>query len=448
MLHYAGESDTIAAIATAPGKSGIAVVKISGPRSVSIMRTVFRGNSPPENYDRTMVYGHIMDGDDSIDDVLVCVMKTPKSYTGEDVVEIQTHGGSAAAGITLGLLVDAGAKVAEPGEFTRRAFLNGKIDLVQAEAVMEIVAAEGREYLKQAEHLMDGTFTTRIEQLLENLRESGSLLELNIEFLHQGLEAIKEHELVVSLDKTIASLTGMISSYGAARRIKEGITVVLAGNVNSGKSSLFNVLLGKSRSIVNPAPGTTRDWIEEKIDFDGLPVNLIDTAGIRETPDEIEQEGVTKTGHLMKKADIVLYLTEATECVPGMEFPGQKNDRYIHIASKSDLYNLPPKRADIVYVSSLTGEGIQELSDVIINRARSCISYKSTDTLVLLERHRSELTAARNALERARESIGTWSEEIISLEIHEAQKHIEAIVGKNIDFDVIDSIFSNFCIGK
>ena len=144
MLHYAGESDTIAAIATAPGKSGIAVVKISGQRSVSIMRSIFRSKIAPENFDRTMVYGHIMDGDDTIDDVLVCVMKAPHSYTGDDVVEIQTHGGSAAAGSTLGLLVDAGARVAEPGEFTHRAFLNGKIDLVQAEAVMEIVAAEGR----------------------------------------------------------------------------------------------------------------------------------------------------------------------------------------------------------------------------------------------------------------------------------------------------------------
>lgn len=451
MLHYPGDSDTIAAIATAPGKSGIAVVKISGPQSIGLMRCVFISTKNPENHDRMMLYGHIADGGEIIDDVLVCVMKAPASYTGEDVVEIQTHGGSTAAGITLKLIVAAGARIAGPGEFTRRAFLNGKIDLIQAEAVMEIVAAESREYLRQAEQLMDGTFSTRIEKLLDRIHESAALLEMNIDFTDQVHGAVQISEIRGSIDGTITELETLISSYSTARRVRDGIRVVIAGNVNSGKSSLFNALLGRKRAIVNESPGTTRDWIEERIDFEGLPINLIDTAGIRETPDTIEREGVEKTGDLIRDADCILYLTEAAVYSKTSSLPDFSDGRCLHVISKSDLLSHPEVAADTgnpLRVSSLTGEGMDTLRHALADMARNCIGYSPSNTLVLVERHRTGLEAARKALAQALSSIGTWSEEIISLELREAEQHIESILGRNIDVDILDTVFSRFCIGK
>ena len=447
MLHYPGDEDTIAALATATGRSGIAVVKVSGPESISLVNRIFKSPQNPEDHDRRMIYGHIMDNGEFIDDVLVCLMKGPQSYTGDDVVEIQTHGGSASAGITIGLLTDLGARIAEPGEFTKRAFLNGKIDLVQAEAVMEIVAAEGREYLKQAEHLMDGTFSARIEGILEKLRTSASLLELNIDFTDHGVEEIHPDELTRSLKSTIDTISSLIATYGTARRIKEGVRVVIAGKVNSGKSSLFNALLGKNRAIVNSTPGTTRDWIEEKIDLDGIPVNLIDTAGIRETPDDIEREGVEKAGNLIKNADIVLNLIEPAELPDNNHNSAPDANQHIFIVSKADLYDKPAK-SDHLFVSSQTGEGLSGLNTLLSERARSLTGYSTIDTMVLIDRHRRELEKAKTALDHAHNNIGSWSEEIISMDIAKAQKHIENILGKQIDIDILNEIFSHFCIGK
>ncbi|MCE5252443.1 tRNA uridine-5-carboxymethylaminomethyl(34) synthesis GTPase MnmE [bacterium] len=448
MLHYSGESDTIAALATAPGKSGIAVVKLSGPHSVDLMRILFKSTKDPGTYERNMVYGHIVDEHENIDNVLVCVMKSPRSYTGEDVVEIQSHGGSAAAGTILRMLVEAGARIAEPGEFTKRAFLNGKLDLAQAEAVMEIVAAEGREYLRQAERLRDGAFSKSLMALHDTLRECASLVELNLDFLSQDIEAIGDSDLILSLDTVIEKLDAMISSYSAARRIKSGITVIIAGAVNTGKSTLFNTLLGKKRAIVNPSPGTTRDWIEEKIELEGIPVNLIDTAGIRETPDTIEREGVLATEQLLATADIILYLRDASNILQMGSNTTSGDDRYIHIMSKGDLVENPSENPGCLLISARTGRGIDALIGAIAERTRTTISTASTDSLVIVERHHAELVKAREALVHARSSIGTWSEEIISMEIREAQHHIESILGKNIDMDVLDTIFKNFCIGK
>jgi len=446
MLHYYGENDTIAAIATAPGKSGIAIVKLNGPKSLSLVHDIFTSNKDPGVHDRSMIYGHIVDNGIIIDDVLVCSMKAPHSYTGEDVVEIQSHGGYASAGAILKLLVDRGARIAEPGEFTKKSFLNGKMDLVQAEAVMEIVSADGREYLHRAEQLMDGSFSHSIELLLDDIRKSASLLELNIDFLHQGLEAIHEKDLILSVEKTISTLEIMISSYSTARRIKDGIKVVLAGKVNSGKSSLFNAFLGKRRAIVNEAPGTTRDWIEEKIELDGIPINLIDTAGIRKTPDKIEHEGVKGTELLMRNADIIVFLQDINDSTPTSK--NVADQRYIHVVSKADMTKSRPVTNRHIYVSSVTREGIDDLILAIVKKSRGCLTNGYSSSLVLIERHKVELTFALDALKNALESIGTWSEEIISLELRDAEKHIESILGKNIDSDVLNEIFTNFCIGK
>jgi len=451
MPTYDYRKDTIAAVATATGKSGISIVRISGPDSLSVLKPLFRGKRKPEEHVREMLHGFIADGGEIIDEVLVVYMKAPRSYTGEDVVEIQCHGGHAAADAILEKATEHGARLAEPGEFTRRAFLNGRIDLVQAESVMEIVTAEGREHLRRAERLMDGAFSKRIDELLERLKHTMSLLELNIEFLHQGIEAVETAELGDSIRSIIGVLDTMITSYTTAKRIKNGLRVVLAGKVNAGKSSLFNTLLGRKRAIVNEAPGTTRDWLEERVEMDGLPVNLIDTAGIRETDDAIEREGVSVTERLLDDADIIVYLAEHTGHCPDTSRHLENRENVIRVLSKADVLSAEEKAEsppDVLPVSSLTGEGVPELRRMLSERARRLTRSAAGDSLVLVERHRMELLKAREALERALESVEHWSEEVTVLELKDARRHMESILGRNIELDVLDSIFNNFCIGK
>ena len=448
MFHNITEYNTIAAIATPPGKGGIAIVKISGPDSISLAKQVFISSRNPEKLNRVMVYGHIVDNNDFIDEVLLCYMKSPQSYTGEEVVEIQCHGGYAAAREILGKLIEKGARHAEPGEFTKRAFLNGKIDLVQAESVLEIVSASGKEHLRRAEKLMEGVFSRRVELLLEDLKKIATLLELNIDFLQHDINSIPEDELKKTFDEALSKMDTMITSYTTAKRIKEGLRVVLSGKVNAGKSSLFNKLLRRKRAIVNTKPGTTRDWLEEKIELGDTPVNLIDTAGIRETEDDIEREGVRETERLLRDADIVVFLEEAPSQQHDIPAFLKNSGTCIPVISKSDLLENKQNIDGYLPVSSKTGEGIDKLVSSIITKASSFLADTENDSFVLIERHTVELKTARDALIRACSAIDTWSEEVIALELREAQHHIEAILGRNISFDILDEIFKNFCIGK
>lgn len=448
MLHYDGEHDTIAAIATAPGRSGISIVKVSGPGALPLLMEVLSSSKNPESHERTMIYGTIVDNDAVIDSVLACYMKGPNSYTGEDVVEIQSHGGSASATTVLSMLTDRGARIADPGEFTKRAFLNGKMDLVQAEAVMEIVAAEGREYLLQAEKLVNGTFSQAIENILENIKTSIAYIELNIDFHDHDPHAIDNSNVLDSIKTTIHSLDTMITSYTTAKRLKDGVTVVLAGPVNTGKSTLFNTLLGRKRSIVNETPGTTRDWIEEKIEIDGLPINIIDTAGLRVTDCMIEHEGMTETQRLVQHSDIILNLIDAPSYTDSSFTDQSYDDRFIHVLTKTDLKEDLHPPSQCIPVSSLSNSGIEQLKNCIINTVKGHIQTSSSSTLVLLERHKNELLTARGSLQRAIDIFGTAPEEIIALELRDAEHHIESILGRNIGFDILDTIFSNFCIGK
>ncbi len=441
-------SDTIAAVSTAPGRSGIAVLKISGSDAVAIVRGLFSNASHPDFLKRTMIFGHIIDKSDHIDDVLVCVMKGPSSYTGEDVVEIQSHGGYGAAETILELLLRSGARFAEPGEFTKRAFLNGRIDLAQAEGVMEIVSADTREHLTNAEHLLEGLFSKQVDDLIASLTKTASLLEYNIDFQEGGTESVRKDEIKAAISETIDTLDTMITSYKTAKQIKYGLNVVIAGYVNAGKSSLFNKLLGKNRAIVNRTKGTTRDWLEEKIDLNGMPVNLIDTAGIRLTEDEIEREGVRKTEELLEKADIILYLHDIRDTDTLSENTPSYPERQIKLLSKCDLAPDTIAPDGMILISSKTGSGMNLLTDELTRRAESILRRGSDDSLVMVERHRIELDLARGNLKNALSGADDWSEEIVSFELNEAREHLEAILGRNIGINVLDEIFRMFCVGK
>lgn len=448
MIGTAPERDTIAAISTAPGRAGIAVVRVSGPDSLSIVRTVFTGAHDPGERVRRMVYGRIRNGADTVDEALVCYMKAPRSYTGEDVVEIQTHGGGAVAAAVLSLLTAKGAHPAEPGEFTRRAFLNGRIDLVQAEAVMEIVSSEGREYLRRAEQLMNGAFSEHIGRLNEALASARARMEVNIDFADHDIETVSRDELKSRVEAVLPVIDGLIGSYETASRMRHGLNVVIAGRVNAGKSSLFNVLLGKKRAIVHNRPGTTRDWIEERIEFDGLPVNLIDTAGLRETDDDVEREGVAVTERLIREADMVIHLIDCkSDGAPVFICPPERPN-VITAHGKSDLVPIESRMSGRLYLSSITGEGLDKLRNRLIHTARTLLDASGSEPLVMVERHRIHLAKARTYIAAALESIDSWSEEIAAEELRSAEREISSILGKSVTADVLDEIFRNFCMGK
>ncbi len=454
MHGYAYESDTIAAVATAPGKGGIAIVKVSGPDAVSLVQQVFSGTYDPERLVRRMVHGYINDNGEHIDEVLVCVMKSPHSYTGEDVVEVQSHGGTAAATSILSLLIQRGARHAAPGEFTRRAFMNGKIDLAQAEGVMEVVSAANRAHLKRAERLLDGLFSRHIDNLLEQLGTSLALIEYRIEFAEESDEDGNLEEIRVILAGVTSTLETMIASFPTARRIKDGLNVVIAGAVNVGKSSLFNTLLGRKRAIVNKREGTTRDWIEEKIELDGIAVNLIDTAGLRDTDDDIEREGVHQTRHLLQKADIIISLHDPEEQSRLLDSAADQSPT-IPVLSKSDLPGRTDGAPDILAVSSVTREGIDTLISKLSSLARDMITIGDADALVLVDRHQKELREAYKHLAHACLLLetniagrGPLSEELVADEIHRALNHLELVIGEHVSLDILDEIFSRFCVGK
>jgi tRNA modification GTPase len=448
MSYKPNVNDTIAAIATPYGRGGIAVIKISGPESSKYLQALADTKKDPVTHPREMIYSHIKDNSKTIDEALVCFMQAPQSYTGEDVVEIQCHGGSVPADQILSLIFNLGARPAEPGEFTKRAFLNSRIDLTQAEGVMEIVTADNREHLKKAEKLLEGELSYKINNIINTIAETLTLIEFNIEFSEEhsyqpvSIEIIKAN--IISMIDSINKLT---SGYKSSKRLRNGLNIVLAGNVNSGKSSLFNTMTGKKRSIVHHTEGTTRDWIEERIEFDGIPINLIDTAGLRNTPDEIENEGIKQTNSLIKEADIVLYLQSA-DLFDIKLLKNSKKSKYLNILSKSDLNHTVFVSENIIKVSSKTGEGIDNLRNIINQKAQNILKTQNTSLSLINDRHYSSLKKASECLKTSLKNLHNISDELISFELTETKCHLENILGVNIDFKIVENIFKNFCIGK
>lgn len=441
------DRDTIAAVSTAQGRGGIAVVKISGAESLSVLREVFSSRRDPAQYPRTMIHGFVKDSSGAtIDEALAFHMPGPRSYTGEDVAEIHVHGGAAAAEACLALVLACGARPAEPGEFTKRAFLNGRIDLVQAEAVMEIVSAESREHLRRAERLLDGGFSRTIRQLLNHLTQSLARIELTIDFSDQDIEQSDHAEITTRITSARNTIETLIDSHRTVEKLRHGITVAIAGMVNAGKSSLFNALLGRRRAIIHDRPGTTRDWISERIELDGVPVNLVDTAGLRETDDEVERAGIAETERIIRDADIIVYVLS-----PGEEpeaAPISPSSTSIIITGKADL--LPGGMRDTRYlaVSTFTGEGLHHLRAFLSETCRSMISSSDGGSTVLVERHIRHLANAHTHLVAALAALETWSEEIAALELNAAEHDISSILGSHADSTVLDEIFRSFCIGK
>jgi tRNA modification GTPase len=458
--------DTIAAIATPLGRGAIGVIKISGEDALPILKKLFKPKSSRCSFEsRKIYYGEIVDfrSGEVVDEVLCVYMKAPYTYTREDVVEIYAHGGPLLLRKILELVLLSGARPAKPGEFTLRAYLNGRIDLAQAEAICELISARSEEALKLAIRNLKGGLSKKIKPLREKLLELLVQLESSIEFPEEDIDTKGYEQLAQIIEKEILPvIEELISAYDQGRIYKEGISLVLAGKPNVGKSSLMNALLNEERAIVTPVPGTTRDFIEEEALIEGVPVKLIDTAGLRITEDPVERIGVERAKKKLKEADLILWMVDAGNS-PDEEdkeiFKEISHYNFLAVINKLDLEPNFVRE----WEAFLKDLGIKEWLGISVKEGKNFeLLRKKITEKVLAERGREVPEVAPNlrqkvSLEKAKEFLlsalkqlktPSCLPEVVVLEIREAVKSLEEIIGEITSEDVLDQIFSTFCIGK
>jgi tRNA modification GTPase len=451
------QTDTIAAISTPPGAGGIGIVRLSGPEALRIADEVFRGReTPSDGATCTIHYGRVVDGAEVLDECLLTLMRAPRSYTREDVVEMNCHGGPVVLRRVLDLVVRHGARLAGPGEFTQRAFLNGRIDLAQAEAVMDLIMAQTDLSRRAAMAQLEGHLSRRVEAVRERMVSFLAHLEAALDFLNDDLEIISREEQQRQTEELLAELRRLEESAEAGRVLREGLTAVIAGRPNVGKSSLMNALLRTNRVIVTPVPGTTRDAIEEVMNLRGVPLRLIDTAGLRDSADVVEREGVERSRNWLARADLVLFVLDTSERLQPEDKEGLAavaGRKTVLVLNKMDLpaqweaADLPSASA-LVRVSALHGTGLEELEEVLLHLLWHG-EVQASDALVTNVRHQRALTQARERLERVLETLAHgYSEELVAVDLQAALQHVGEIVGVTLTEDVIQQIFERFCIGK
>jgi len=458
--------DTIAALATPPGEGAIAVIRLSGPRALEIADRAFRGRTPlAAARGFTVHHGRIVaPGGEELDECLATVFRSPRSYTGEDVVEVSCHGGFFVPGAVLDALVRSGARHAAPGEFTRRAFLNGKMDLSRAEAVAALIAARSDRARRASLAQLHGRLAGAVGELRDGMKSLCALLELDLDFAEEGLSVVKREEIVRKIGLIRARLEEMAGSFRQGRMYRDGISVVITGPPNAGKSSLFNALLKESRAIVTPVPGTTRDFLEESVMLGGILFSLRDTAGIRVAEDPVESAGIARAVESARGADIIVIVTEAGSAAGEAErvsrfLPLDDGHEVIFVTNKIDLVpGKPPgvSRMELggrarthVALSALTGGGVHALSEEMLNVVGSS-GFSSDESLcVLSERHAASLLKGAGLLEGALRSLESGlTNEFVALDLREAVSALGEITGDVTSEDVLNSIFAEFCIGK
>jgi len=453
--------DTIAALSTPAGEGGIGIIRLSGPEAIPITLRLFRPakDAPLEQPQPfKLYYGHIYrpGSGETVDEVLMSVMPAPHSYTREDVAEISAHGGTAPLRAILTLIMAEGARLAAPGEFTQRAFLNGRIDLTQAEAVLDTIRARTDAGLRAAQAVLEGELGRRVRVLRERLVELLSSLEAAIDYAEDDLTFLTPEQIEATIADCRVEVTELISSHARGKLLREGAGTVIIGRPNTGKSSLLNALLGEARAIVTPVPGTTRDVIEEQIDLAGIPLRLIDTAGIRHTKDAVERIGVERSRASLERADLVLLVLDRAK-------PLRKEDREllalvserpaIVILNKADLPAAISRDAlssdvPVVELSAATGAGLSELEgamrDLLLGPA---VQSESPALANLRQREAAERAAV--ALEQAALSAGAGaSEELLAVDLMAATAALGEITGEDAREDVIQNLFARFCVGK
>ncbi len=456
------QADTIVAISTAPGAAGIAVVRLSGPGSLAVADAAFRGGGPAPSArpSHTIHHGYVADtAGRAIDEALLLIMRAPRSFTGEDVVEFQCHGGQMSATRTLRRLVECGARPAEPGEFTRRAFLNGKIDLTQAEAVLDLIRASSERAAAAAMSQLQGRLRDRILALRQSVLAVSAHLEASLDFPEDELPVMDTASLVGSLRHCIDSCRTLAASFREGRMLRDGITVVIAGRPNAGKSSLFNLLLDDARAIVSAHPGTTRDTIDAWITIDGYGVRLVDTAGIGPSDCAIEQEGIRRSRAELAASDFVFYVLDSTIDPQNVDLEtiGSIDPRrIILVRNKIDLGGevpVPPflETYRSVRASCLHNTDTKALAHLLLDMIRQDIPKDPMVTPAVSERHRALLASAAGAFQSAAEVLSSEREDGAALAcslVRNGAEHLGDILGVDYDEDLLDRIFSQFCIGK
>ena len=458
------EGDTIVAISTPYGVGGIGIVRISGPDAEKTVDQIFQPKTPPERFpSHRFTYGHVYDPRDNsvVDEALMVVMRAPNTYTREDVVEIHCHGGALPVRKVLDLVVAQGVRLAEPGEFTRRAFMNGRIDLVQAEAVADIVEAKSATALRFAQRQLDGNLSGEIQAVEEALK--GLLMEVEawLDFPEEDLPDPDFIRMGGQIEETIRAVRELAETYAKAHLYRDGVNLVIGGRPNVGKSTLLNVLVGKERAIVSPTPGTTRDYLEESIVLSGVPVRMIDTAGLRENAEEIEAQGVERARRQIDTADLLLYVVDATcfeseprDRVPDFLPPG----RTLVVINKIDLVPEPVLEEGMrslpslpcVAVSALYRTGIERLQEEILKQLTGDKLDLDSRAVITNVRHRNALERCFEALERATGQISARPllGDLLAADLRHALQALGEILCETTPDEILRGIFDTFCICK
>ena len=463
------DTDTIVAPATLPGSGAISIVRISGPRALEAVSAVVSCNRPLQDAPGYSIrYGTALQDDGSIlDEVLVSVFRAPHSYTGEEAAEISCHASRYVVQTLLQRLCDAGARAAEPGEFTRRAFVNGKMDLAQAEAVADVIQSDNAAAHRVAMNQLRGGYSSRLKELRDKLLEVPALMELELDFSEEDVEFADRSRLVSLVEETLAHIRTLTDSFRLGNAIKTGIPVAIVGATNTGKSTLLNALLGEDRAIVSDIAGTTRDTVEETFNINGTVFRLIDTAGIRETEEEIEKIGINRSLLKLSQADIVLGVIDATaslseqqqraqEIVSRIRFDQQtlfillnKMDR---VSEPSRLGNIPVNTQNKIVtipISAKTGAGLETLKDKLLTVWEERLKGAEQALLVTNIRHYNALHKAADALELVKSGIASGTPtDLVSQDLRDSLYHLGSILGTITDDEILGRIFERFCIGK
>lgn len=458
----ANQNTTIAAISTPPGAGGIGIIRVSGERARAIVQDIFVPADPSCDFQsHRFYYGTVVDSKSHslLDEVLAVYMRAPRTYTREDVVEIHCHGSFLVLRSVLELILEHGAELAAPGEFTKRAFLNGRIDLTRAEAVIDILSARTRKGVDLALEQMSGALYREVDMMRTRLVEIRALLEAAIDFPEDEIEIVENDALLARLETEIAGpLSRLIDSSATGRIIREGVLIVIIGLPNVGKSSLMNAILQEERALVTAIPGTTRDTIEEYVDINGIPARIVDTAGIRDDVEEVEQLGIKRARESINRADLVLFLLDGSRSLLDEDrrlFDSVSHKPIITVINKSDLPRVIEVKTDrqileaAIEISALTLEGFATLKEEIFTRITGGTEQWQEEGCAPNLRQKAALEKTRQAIEQVSEGLRSGlTNDLIAVDLLEALQHLGEIVGETTTEDMLEVIFEQFCLGK
>lgn len=453
--------ETIAAISTATGNGGIGIIRMSGKECFNILEKIFRPIKRSENISGyTIKYGHIMDGDNIVDEVLVSYFKAPKSYTTENMCEINSHGGFIVERRILELCLKNGAELAEPGEFTKRAFLNGRIDLVQAESIIDLINSKSEKEAKASISQLEGNLSKNINSIKSELLDLMADVEASIDYPEYDIEEVTNKKILQALDKVESYLKKLNKTFKNGKILREGIKTAIIGKPNAGKSSLLNTILNEERAIVSETKGTTRDTIEEYVTIEGITLKLIDTAGIRETNDEIEKIGVEKSKKLINEAELVIAIFDGTKDLSEEDYEILnliESKNAIILLNKMDIKDFELDKNDtikksgkeIIKISARNGDNIDILYRSIANMYKINDIELDNGEIVTNIRHKNQIDESLKSIEKTRETVyNNMPVDIIEIYLKQILSDLGKITGDDISEDIINEIFSKFCLGK